>query len=476
MPGSGRSRGGPMLALLAFAQFISAIDYNIVYVALPEIGRQIGFSTQTLQWVVSAYAVTFGGFLLLGGRAADLLGRRRMFAVALALYGIASLAGGLATSPGLLIAARAVQGLGGALLLPATLSLINTMFAEGPARSRALAVWGGAGGVGLALGSLLGGVLTDALGWESVFFVNVPLAAIAVAGVFAVFPAEPRGERRGGFDLPGALSATLGSTLLVFGLVQGPEAGWADPVIVGSLLAAMALLGLFVAIEARSAEPLMPLTLLTNRSLTAAMAVTFIFMGTFGAQYYILTVYLQDLRGFDALATGLAFLPGGLMALLGTKVSERLLIRTGTRTTLLTGLGLGAAGMIAFGLAMSPQGGYAVLLPGIVLISLGQGVAWTAMFVAASAGVAPQRQGIASAMASTTQQIGSAVGLAVLVAIINAGPAGTATTDGLRTAGLLAATLTLVGAGVALTLRGSPASGPVQQAVTTSSGDTRVGG
>lgn len=464
-----------MLAVLAFAQFISAIDYNIVYVALPEIGRQIGFSTQTLQWVVSAYAVAFGGLMLLGGRAADLLGRRRMFTLALALYGIASLAGGLATSPGLLIAARAVQGLGGALLLPATLSQINTTFTEGPARSRALAVWGGAGGVGLALGSLLGGVLTNALGWESVFFVNVPLAAAAIVAAFVLFPAEPRGDRRGGFDLPGALSATLGSTLLVFGLVQGPEAGWGSPAIVGSLLAAVASLGLFVAIEARTAEPLMPLRLFTNSSLTAAMAVTFIFMGTFGAQYYILTVYLQELRGFDALATGLAFLPGGLMALMGTKVSARMLIRTGTRTTLLTGLGLGTAGMIAFGLAMSPHGGYAVLLPGIVMISLGQGIAWTAMFVAAATGVAPERQGIASAMASTTQQIGSAVGLAVLVAVINTGPAGTATTDGLRTAGLLAAALTLVGAAVALTLRKPRAPGPAQQATSTSPGDTRIG-
>ncbi len=475
MPGSWRSRNGLMLALLAFAQFISAIDYNIVYVALPEIGRQIGFSTQTLQWVVSAYAVAFGGFLLLGGRAADLLGRRQMFAAALALYGIASLAGGLATSPALLIAARAAQGLGGALLLPATLSLINTTFTEGPARSRALAVWGGAGGVGLALGSLLGGVLTDALGWESVFFVNVPLAAVAIAATFALFPTEPRSDRRGGFDLPGALSATLGSTLLVFGLVQGPEAGWGSPTIVGALLAAAAFLGLFVTIEARSAEPLMPLRLFINRSLTAAMAVTFIFMGTFGAQYYILTVYLQDLRGFDALATGLAFLPGGLMALAGTKVSERMLIRTGTRTTLLTGLGLGAAGMITFGLALSPHGGYAVLLPGIVMTSLAQGIAWTAMFVAASTGVAPERQGIASAMASTTQQIGSAVGLAVLVAVINTGPAGAATTDGLRAAALLAAALTLAGAAVARTLRKPQAAKPAQQVTSTSPGDTRTG-
>ncbi|MEV5571609.1 MFS transporter [Spirillospora sp. NPDC052269] len=453
-----RSRTGPILALLAFAQFISAIDFNIVYVALPGIGRELGFSAQSQQWVVSAYAVAFGGFLLLGGRAADRLGRRRMFALALALYGIASLVGGLASTPGLLVAARAVQGLGGALLLPATLSLITTTFEEGPARGRALAIWGGAGGVGLALGSLLGGVLTSGLGWESVFFVNVPLALGAAVAAFVLIPVDRRTVGRGGFDLPGALTSTLGSTLLVFALVQGPEAGWASAGTVGSLVVAAALIGLFVVIEARADEPLMPLRLLTNRSLTAAMVITFVFMGAFGAQYYILTVYLQDLRGFGAMATGLAFLPGGLVGLVGTRLSAWLLVRAGTRTTLLTGLVLGSAGMVAFGLAVSPHGTYAALLPGIVLISLGQGVAWTAMFVAASTGVAPERQGIASAMASTTQQIGSAVGLAALVAVINDGPGGAATVGGLRMAGWLAAALTLVGAAVALTLRGPRAA------------------
>ncbi|RJL27091.1 MFS transporter [Bailinhaonella thermotolerans] len=453
MPRSRRPHAGPVLALLAFAQFISAIDYNIVYVALPAIGRELGFTPQTLQWVVSAYAVAFGGFLLLGGRAADILGRRRVFALALALYGVASLAGGLAASPGPMVAARAVQGLGGALLLPATLSLINTMFAEGPARSRALAVWGGAGGAGLALGSLLGGVLTSAFGWASVFFVNVPLALAAVVAAFALLPADARAAR-GRFDLPGALTATLGSTSLVFALVQGPEAGWASGLIAGAFLAGIAFLGLFVLVEARSAEPLMPLALFANRSLTAAMAITFIFMGTFGAQYYILTVHLQELKGYGALATGLAFLPGGLIGLVGTKVSERLLIRWGTRATLLTGMTLGAAGMAVFALGVSPQAGYASLLPGLLMIGLGQGIGWTAMFVAASTGVAPERQGIASAMASTTQQIGSAVGLAVLVAVINGGAAGAPSAGGLRLAGLIAAALTLAGAAVALTLRG----------------------
>ncbi|MGK5554283.1 MFS transporter, partial [Actinomadura kijaniata] len=335
---------GAMLALLAFAQFVSAIDYNIVYVALPEIGDALGFDAHSLQWVVSAYAVAFGGFLLLGGRAADLLGHRRMFAAALALYGLSSLAGGLATGPGTLVAARAVQGLGGALLLPATLSLINTTFAEGPERNRALAVWGGAGAVGLALGSLLGGVLTSSLGWESVFFVNVPAALGATAAAFAVIPADAPRERGRGFDLTGAVTATVGVTALVFGLVQGPETGWGSTPTLVAVGGSALLIGAFLFTESRTAHPLMPLRLLRNRSLVTAMGVTFVFMGTFGAQYYFFTVYLQNVHHYSALATGLAFLPSALMGLVGTRASERLLAAVGVRATIVTGLLLGAAG------------------------------------------------------------------------------------------------------------------------------------
>ncbi|GAA3765245.1 MFS transporter [Plantactinospora mayteni] len=449
-------RTGPLLALLAFAQFISAIDYNIVYVALPEIGREVGFSAQSLQWVVSAYAVTFGGFLLLGGRAADLLGRRRMFALALALYGASSLAGALASAPGLLVAARAVQGLGGALLLPATLSLINTTFAEGAARNRAMAVWGGAGAVGLALGSLLGGVLTSAFGWEAVFYVNVPLALGAAAAAFGVIAADaPRTAGRG-FDLLGALTATIGFTTLVFGIVQGPELGWTSPATLAGLLGGIALVGLFLLVESRTAHPLMPLHLLHNRSLVTAMGITFMFMATFGSQYYFFTIYLQNVHGFNALQTGLAFLPSALIGMIGTKTSEKLLGRLGMRPTLLIGLLLGAAGMTLLAAAMSPTSGYPALLPGLALLSLGQGIAWTAMFVAAGTGVDAAQQGIASAMASTTQQIGAAVGLAVLVAVASLGEretTGAALVPGLRVAVWVAAALTLVGAGIALTLR-----------------------
>lgn len=453
-----------MLALLAFAQFISAIDYNIVYVALPEIGREVGFDAHSLQWVISAYAVAFGGFLLLGGRAADLLGQRRMFATALALYGVSSLVGGLANDPGLLVAARAVQGLGGALLLPATLSLINTTFAEGAPRNRALAVWGGAGAVGMALGSLLGGVLTSYLGWEAVFYVNVPLAMGGAAAAFAIITKDAARERGRSFDLGGALTATVGFTALVFGVVQGPEAGWSSPQTLIALIAGVLLIGVFLLIESRVAHPLMPLRLFRNRSLVAAMGITFIFMGTFGAQYYFFTVYLQNVHGLSAMATGLAFVPSAVMGLVGTKVSEKLLGRTGIRTTIVTGLLLGAAGMALLATGMSPTGGYTALLPGVVLISLGQGIAWTAMFAAAATGVDATHQGIASAMASTTQQIGGAVGLAVLVAVANAGTdvsTGPQLVPGLQTAGWAAAALTLAGVGIALTLRRPSAALPV---------------
>jgi EmrB/QacA subfamily drug resistance transporter len=447
---------GLLLGLLAFAQFISAIDYNIVYVALPEIGREVGFDAHSLQWVISAYAVAFGGFLLLGGRAADLLGQRRMFATALSLYAASSLVGGLATEPGLLVAARAVQGLGGALLLPATLSLINTTFEEGASRNKALAIWGGAGAVGLALGSLLGGMLTNYLGWESVFYVNVPLALGAAAASFAIIAKDAQRERGRSFDLAGALTATVGFTALVFGIVQGPEAGWSTPQTLIALIAGVLLIGIFLLIESRTAHPLMPLRLFRNRSLVAAMGITFIFMGTFGAQYYFFTVYLQNVHAYSAMATGMAFLPSAVMGMVGTKVSEKLLGRSGVRTTIVTGLLLGTGGMILLALAMSPTGGYAVLLPGVVLISLGQGIAWTAMFAAAASGVDASHQGIASAMASTTQQIGGAVGLAILVAVANAGvevSTGPALVPGLRIAGFAAAALTLLGVGIALTLR-----------------------
>ncbi|MEV4757577.1 MFS transporter [Micromonospora sp. NPDC049559] len=453
-------RLGWSLLLLALAQLIFSLDLNIVYVALPEIGTDLGFSQQTQQWVVSAYVVFAGGFLLLGGRAADLLGRRRMFVLALTVYALSSLGGGLARDQVVIVGARAIQGIGGALLLPATLSLINTLFPEGPRRNRALAVWGGAGASGLTLGALLGGLLTQAFGWPAVFFVNVPLAGLVALGALAVIPRDrPRPAHRR-FDLPGALTVTGGSTLLVFALVQGPELGWTAPAVIGAACGAVVLLLAFALVEARSRDPLMPPRLLANRSLGVGVTVTFLYLGTFGALPYFLTVLLQTVHGFDALQTGLAFLVPSVAIATGTQLGERLTTRFGTRTTLLAGFVVGAFGTVVLAPAFAEDAGYLAAVPGLVISGLGQGVVWTAMWIAAATGVAPEEQGVASGMASTTLNLGNALGLAVLVAIANAGTAGladdrlrAAIADGGRTAVLLAAAGMLLGALVTLALR-----------------------
>lgn len=449
------------LALLAFAQLIISVDYNIVYVALPQIGQELGFSPQDLQWVISGYAVAFGGVLLLGGRACDLVGPRRMFVAGLALYGVSSLAGGLAESPGLLIAARAVQGMGGALLFPATLTLVSTCFAEGRDRNRAFAVWGTAGGSGMILGSLLGGVLTQALGWQAVFYVNVPLAALAAVLAFGLI--APDAARAAGrmFDLAGALTATVGVTMVVFTIVQGPQSGWSSPTVVASAVVGAVLLLAFWVIEKRSRDPLMPLRLLGNRNLRTGVVVTFLYMGTFGTLLYFLTVYFQNVHGYSALQTGLAFLVPMLAIAVGSQSAGRLATRYGIRAIMITSLVVGGAGAVIIALTMAADVPYLALIPGLIVLGLGQGAGYTLMFGAAAIGVDPAEQGIAAGMASTTQQIGGAVGLAVLVAIANSGTNGlaghalaTATTDGLRAAVFLAAGGIAATALVAL---GSPA-------------------
>lgn len=433
-------RPGAVLALLAFAQLIISLDYNIVYVALPDIGRELGFSAQSLQWVVSAYAVAFGGFLLLGGRACDLFGPRRVFALGCALYAVSSLAGGLAAGPGLLIAARAGQGLGGALLFPATLTLVGTLFAAGRERNRAFAVWGTAGGSGMILGSLLGGVLTQAFGWAAVFFVNVPLAAVAAVLAFVLLPADPARVPGRRFDLPGALTATLGTTLVVFALVAGPEVGWKSVVV--PAFAGFASLAAFAVIERRGRDPLLPLRLLRERNLGTGVVVTFLYMGTFGTLLYFLTGYFQGVHGYGALTTGLAFGVPMVAIAAGSQAAGRLATRYGTRPTLVVSLVVGGAGAALLGLSMTPEASYLAVVPALVVLGLGQGAGYTLMFGAAAAGIPLSAQGIASGVASTAQQVGGSVGLAVFVAIANAGPS---EVDGLRTAVLLAA------AGIALT-------------------------
>ncbi len=447
------ARRGATLALLAFAQLIIALDLNIVFVALPEIGAGLGFSNQTLQWVVSVYTVFTGGFLLFGGRAADLIGQRRMFIFALWLYALSSLIGALAWAPEIIIGARAVQGIGGAFLFPATLSLVNRLFEEGPERNRALAVWGGAGASGLTIGSLAGGFLTAAFGWPSVFYVNVLLAGAAIVAAFFVIPRDPGQHERRSFDLAGALAVTAGATLLVFALVQGPDYGWLSPSILWSAGLAVLLLLAFAIIEAKSRDPLMPLRLFRNRSLVAGMTITFLYMATFGTLPYFLTVLFQNVQGYSALETGGAFLVPSVAIATGTQVGARLSTRFSNRSSLIGGMVIGAIGTALMVPATTPESSYLALAPGLIVSGIGQGIVWTAMWISAASGVHHDEQGIASGMASTTLNVGNAIGLAVLIAIANrhisglSGEAlGLALSEGMRTAFRIAT------AGIALSI------------------------
>lgn len=454
-----------MLGLLAFAQFIVAIDYNIVYIALPDIGSGLDFSAQSLQWVVSAYAVGFGGLLLFGGRAVDRLGPRRMFMLAMALYGASSLVGGIATNSGVLVAARAVQGIGGALLFPAVLALIFIGFEEGPVRNRAMAVWGATGSAGLAAGSLLGGVLTDAWGWEAVFLVNVPLAFIGLLLAPRLLPADPARGTGGSFDVPGAVLGTVGVTLMVFGLASGPEEGWTSLQGMGSIIVGVLLLVGFVVVEARTREPLAPLRLILNRSQGPTMIVAFLFMCTLATAFYIFTTYLQPVLGYSPLKAGMAFLPLAITTSMGGGIaSTALLDRVGLRMTLAVGCFFNGIGVGALALGMSEGGSYWALVPGIIIWGFAGGMAFTAVFTASGAGVAPHEQGVASALVSTSQQIGGAMGLAALVAVANAGldfdtlpgPTAKEIVDGLQNAGLIAGALPVIAAAVAMAMKVAP--------------------
>ncbi|WP_280507549.1 MFS transporter [Nocardia flavorosea] len=442
-------RPATTLALLAFSSLITSLDFTIIYVALPDIARDVGFSGHSMQWVVSAYAIFFGGLLLLGGRSADLLGRRRMFVLGMVVFGVASLLGGLATTTIALIAARAIQGIGAALLFPATLSLVNTMFEEGRQRIHALAVWAMAGAGGLSLGALLGGVLTSAFGWQAVFLINVPLVVFGVVAAFPLLRADgPRDQGR--FDVPGALTGTVGVTLLVFTVAQGPESGWTSVPVLGGGALAVALLAAFLVIESRSDSPLMPLRL--ARALGPVLAVIFVFGATMQNIVYFLTLFLQNVWSYSALVTGLVFLSLSLVIAVANFVAERLIVRLGIRATLIAGLLLGAVGCALLAAGMVADGSYRTIVAGILVYGAGMGTVYPTMYAAAGTGVAEQEQGTAGGMANTAMQVGIGAGLAVLVGIANAGATGldgdalpTATADGLRSTVIVASALILLG-------------------------------
>ena len=403
-----------VLILVCLAQFMVVLDATVVNVALPSIQNDLHFSSGDLQWVVNGYTLVFGGFLLLGGRAADLVGRKRLFVAGVAVFTLASLLSGLAQSSGMLIAARALQGLGGALVSPAALSIITTTFADGPERTRALGVWGAIAGGGGAFGLLLGGFLTQSLSWEWVFFVNVPIGLLTILAASRFVPESRSEAATRSFDLAGAVSVTSGLVLLTYAIVKAQDFGWGAPRTLALAGLAAALLVAFVVIERRSKAPLVRLDALRTRSLAASNLVMLLVAGGLFSMFFFGGLYLQNVLGYDPLEAGLAFLPMTAGIVAGSVLSQRLIPRFGVKNVLLGGLGLAAVGL-ALMTRVEPDSSYVtVVLPAFFLLAIGMGNAFVPLTLTATTNVAAADQGLASGLFNTSQQVGGALGLAVL--------------------------------------------------------------
>jgi EmrB/QacA subfamily drug resistance transporter len=400
------------LAVLAVAQFMVVLDVTIVNVALPAIQTDLGFSADGLQWVVNAYTLAFGGLLLLGGRASDLLGRRRLFLIGLALFGAASLAGGFAPSSEALIAVRAVQGIGAALLSPAALALLTVTFPAGRERNIALGVWGALAGIGGTLGVVAGGILVDGAGWEWIFFVNVP---VAILGIVAAprFLTESRGTA-GGFDFTGAILATAGLLALVYGVIRTEKAGWGSAEVLGLFGAALILLGAFVAAESRAKDPLVPLKLFRIRGLGVSTIALALNGGAFLGMFFMSALYLQQVHGDSALDAGVHFVPMGFAAIASAVVGAQLVTRLGTRAAYIGGSAIGVVGLLLLSRAGVDASFGADILPGLVIFGLGLPLVGVANQIAAVAEVPHQDAGAASGIVTTAFQVGGAIGLALV--------------------------------------------------------------
>jgi EmrB/QacA subfamily drug resistance transporter len=454
----------PTLALACVAQFMVILDVAVMNVALPSIRTSLGFSEADLQWVVNAYTVTFAGFLLLGGRAADLLGQRRVFVSGLLLFAAASLVGGLADSQATLIGARAAQGLGAAVISPASLAILTTSFAEGPERNRALGAWGAMGGAGGSAGVLLGGILTDTLGWRWVLFINIPIGVIA--GLLAL---RHIAERRNpnatrNFDLAGATAVTLGLMAIVWAIVRTDANGWGSAQTLGFLGGGLALIGLFLAIEARFAKaPLMPLRIFSSRLLSASNTIVALLGAAMFGMWFFVSLYLQQVLGYSPLGAGLAFLPMTLTIVIVSTIVSRYVVRLGIKRLLVVGMLMQGVGLLEFA-QVSPTGSFLgdVLVPGVV-VAAGMALAFIPATIAAVAGVAPAEAGLASGLVNTSRLMGGALGLAILATLatqrtsseLPAGHVGAPTlhaalTDGFQHAFTLGAGFAFTGALVAL--------------------------
>jgi len=455
-----------LLVLVCLAQLMVILDVSVVNVALPSIKSGLHFSTNGLQWVVNAYTLTFAGFLLLGGRAADLLGRRRVFLAGTALFSLASLVCALADSSSMLIAARALQGVGGAVISPASLAIITTSFAEGAERNKALGVWGAMGGVGGSLGALLGGVLTQGLSWPAIFVINVPIGLAVIALGPRLIP-EGRSELpHRHFDVLGATLVTGALTALVYGIVRTDSLGWGSLGVLGPLAAGLALLAAFVYVEGKVAlAPLIPLSIFRRSRLRTANLVIFLSYSAVFAMWFFVSLFLQQVLGYDALQAGLAFVPMTLAVVLGTTFAPRWAARFGEGRVLALGMLLTAAGLLLLS-GVGPGDSYAAsVLPGGVLSALGLGLTLVPATIAAVSGVPREQSGLASGLLNTSRLIGGALGLAVLSTIavsqthgdLHGGATNAAAlSSGFRLAFLTAAAISVLGAFVALTLRRAP--------------------
>ena len=403
---------GLALAVISTAQLMVVLDASIVNVALPSIQRALHFSPANLVWVINAYTLAFGGLLLLGGRTGDLFGRRRMFLIGVGIFTGASFLGGLATTEAWLIGARLLQGVGGAIAAPTALSLIASTFPQGPQRNRAMGVYAAMSGVGASVGVIMGGVLTQALGWRWVLFVNVPIG-LAVVLVAPAVLGETQG-RRGALDLPGALTATSGMSLVVFGLIHAASTSWGDTWTVVSLIAGGILLACFILIEMRSRYALMPLHLFRNRSRSGAYGIMLALGTAVFAMFYFLTLFLQDILGFSALRAGVAYLPFTVMIMLTATVTSRVVGRTGPKAPLMLGTALVATGLFWFSLADVNSTYLGSVLGPMILVAGGMAMCFVPLTLTAVAGVQPQEQGIASALLNSGQQVGGSLGLAIL--------------------------------------------------------------
>jgi EmrB/QacA subfamily drug resistance transporter len=414
---SSEARRWLVLAVTVAAQFMVILDVSVVNVALPSIKQDLHFSQEGLQWVITAYSILFGGMLLLGGRLADLLGRRRLFMAGVAVFMLGSLLSGLAWSEGALIVTRAVQGLGGALLAPAALSIVVTTFREGRDRNVALAVWGAVSGVGGAVGVLLGGVLTSYLSWSWIFFVNLPVG-VAILFISPWLLGESRAAvAHRHFDVLGASSITAGLMLLVYAITRASQHGWSNGVTVGLFAIAAALIAAFVAIEARSTAPLLPLRIFRLRTLAAANATMLTVGAAAFGQFFLMTLYLQEVLRYSALKTGLAFIAITVTLIAVTNLAQKLTTRLGPRPVLSAGLLLTAAGGALY--ARMPADGHYFwnVFPGLLLSGVGLAFTFVPVMIASLTGVQPADAGVASGLINTSRQIGGSIGLAVLTTV-----------------------------------------------------------